>query len=393
MRGEYFNTIDLSGKPVLTRTDRQIEFSWTLFSADPVVNLDWFSVRWSGRLMAPRTGLVRIGFEGDDGYRLYLNDSLIIDRWQKQGFALTMVPVQCTKGQQFNVRLEFYDGVGNVRGRLVWDEGVPQPEFALRAAVEAAGAADVTILVAGVEEGEFRDRSSLALPGRQEELIRRVAATGTPVVVVIVGGSAVTMPWMESVGAIVDAWYPGEMGGVAVAEVLFGDYNPAGRLPVTFPATEGQLPLYYNHKPTGRGDDYLDHSGKPLFPFGFGLSYTTFAYSDLRISPAEMKASGKAVVTCTVKNTGSVAGDEVVQLYLRDQLASVTRPVIELRGFQRIGLRPGESTQVRFELGFDDLSMLDAQLNRIVEPGDFKIMIGSSSADIRLRGFLTVVAR
>ncbi len=137
----------------------------------------------------------------------------------------------------------------------------------------------------------------------------------------------------------------------------------------------------------------MDHSGKPLFPFGFGLSYTTFAYSDLRITPAEMKANGKAVVTCTVTNTGSVAGDEVVQLYLRDLLASVTRPVIELRGFRRVALRAGESKQVSFDLGFEELSMLDAQLKRVVEPGDFKIMIGSSSADIRLRGFLKVAAR
>jgi beta-glucosidase len=214
------------------------------------------------------------------------------------------------------------------------------------------------------------------------------------VIVLIVGGSAVTMStWIDEVAAIMDVWYPGEKGGVAVAEALFGDYDPAGRLPVTFPATVGQLPLYYNHKPTGRGDDYMDHSGKPLFPFGFGLSYTTFAYSDLRVSPAEMKPNGKTAVTCTVKNTGTVSGDEVVQLYLRDLLASVTRPVIELRGFQRITLRPGESKQVSFELGFEELSMLDAKLKRIVEPGDFKIMIGSSSADIRLRGFVKVTAR
>jgi beta-glucosidase len=394
VRGEYFNAIDLSGTPVLTRTDRQIDFAWTLFSADPAVNLDWFSVRWTGSLTALRTGTVRIGVEGDDGYRLYVNDSLIIDRWQKAGFALTTVPVQCTQGQQYKVRLEFSEGVGNVRCRLVWDEGVPQHENAIRAAVDAAAASDVAVVVVGVEEGEFRDRSNLALPGHQEEMIRRVAATGKPVIVLIVGGSAVTMsPWMDNVAAIVDVWYPGEKGGVAVADVLFGDYNPAGRLPVTFPATVGQVPLYYNHKPTGRGDDYMDHSGKPLFPFGFGLSYTTFVYSDLRITPAQIRSDGKAVVTCTVKNTGTTAGDEVVQLYTRDLLASLSRPVMELRGFHRIALRPGESREVHFELGFEELCMLDAKLKRVVEPGDFKIMIGSSSADIRLRGFLNVAVR
>ena len=186
---------------------------------------------------------------------------------------------------------------------------------------------DVAVVVAGLEEGEFRDRAFLKLPGRQEELIQAVAATGKPTVVVIVGGSAVTMsPWLDRVGAVVDAWYPGEEGGNGVADVLFGDANPAGRLPITFPMSEGQLPLSYNHKPTGRGDDYLDLTGMPLFPFGYGLSYTTFEYSALRIEPAAIGAADHATVTCTVKNTGARAGDEVVQLYIRDVLASVARP-------------------------------------------------------------------
>lgn len=392
LRAEYFNDIDLSGKPVLTRTDKQVDFGWTLFSADPRVNFDWFSVRWTGTLTAPATGVVRLGIEGDDGYRLYLNDSLIIDRWQKRAFATTTVPVSMVKGQRYALRLEFHEGVGNVRVRLVWDAGVNDKEPAIREAVNAAAAADVAVVVAGVEEGEFRDRSSLALPGRQEELIRRVAATGKPVVVIIVGGGAVTMaPWLDMVGAVLDVWYPGEAGGTAVADVLFGDYSPAGRLPITFPDVVGQAPLYYNHKPTGRGDDYMDHTGKPLFPFGFGLSYTTFAYSGLRIAPEEMKPDKRVVVYCTVKNTGTVAGDEVVQLYTRDMQASVDRPVMELRGFSRVSLAPGEWKDVRFELGFDELSMLDAHMKRVVEPGDIKIMIGASSTDIRLRGFVKVL--
>jgi beta-glucosidase len=231
----------------------------------------------------------------------------------------------------------------------------------------------------------------LSLPGRQEELIERVAATGTPVVVVLIGGSAITMQrWLEKVGALIDAWYPGEEGGRAVADVLFGDYNPAGRLPITFPMAEGQLPLVYNHKPTGRGDDYVDLTGQPLFPFGFGLSYTTFEYSDLRIEPAEISPDGTATVRCKVKNTGALAGDEVVQLYLRDELASVARPVMELAGLQRIHLRSGEERQVTFTLGPDRLRLLDRDLHWVVEPGAFRVMIGGSSKDIRLRGALTV---
>jgi hypothetical protein len=196
----------------------------------------------------------------------------------------------------------------------VWDAGVRSDSLAIDAAVAIARRSDVAVIVAGLEEGEFRDRASLGLPGRQEELIRAVAATGKPTIVVLVGGSAVTMPWLENVQAVVGAWYPGEGGGAAVANVLFGDYNPAGRLPITFPMAEGQLPLRYNHKPTGRGDDYLDLTGQPLFPFGFGLSYTTFEYSGLVVDPDTLGPSGGATVRFTVQNTGRRAGDEVAQL-------------------------------------------------------------------------------
>src|SRR5687768_963240 len=175
----------------------------------------------------------------------------------------------------------------------MWDAGVvDDSQEKIAEAIDLVHQSDAAIVVAGLEEGEFRDRAMLGLPGRQEELILRIAATGTPVVVVLVGGSAVTMSrWLPRVSAVIDAWYPGEEGGHAVADVIFGDYNPSGRLPITFPMSEGQLPLSYNHKPTGRGDDYLDLTGQPLFPFGFGLSYTTFEYSNLRVEPAQMATS------------------------------------------------------------------------------------------------------
>jgi beta-glucosidase len=208
---------------------------------------------------------------------------------------------------------------------------------------------------------------------------------------VLVGGSAITMSrWLDRVDGVIDVWYPGEEGGRAVADVLFGDENPGGRLPITFPMSEGQLPLVYNHKPTGRGDDYLDLTGHPLFPFGYGLSYTTFEYSNLVITPADMPASGTAIVRCTVKNTGSVAGDEVVQLYVRDVLATVARPVMMLEGFSRIHLAPGEQREVAFTLSKSELQMLDADMRWVVEPGTFRVLVGSSSRDIHLRGELVV---
>jgi beta-glucosidase len=222
-------------------------------------------------------------------------------------------------------------------------------------------------------------------------LINKVAATGTPVIVLLVGGSAITMShWIEKVQSVVQLWYPGEAGGLAVADLLFGDYNPAGRLPITFPVFEGQLPLVYNHKPTGRGDDYVNLTGQALFPFGFGLSYTTFEYSNLTLDKNECLAGDTVIVSCTVTNTGNLAGDEVVQLYLTDELASVARPVKELRGFKRIHLDPGESTEVSLALTPDAFEMLDKNMKKTIEPGNFRLMVGASSKDIRLRSLIRI---
>jgi beta-glucosidase len=334
----------------------------------------------------------RIGVEGNDGYRLYLDGALVVDNWKKQSYGRRLAEVAWAPGSAHEIRLEYFESTGNARLKLIWDAGVADDsEAPIESAVALARRSDAAIVVAGAEEGEFRDRAMLALPGRQEELIRRVASAGKPTIVVLIGGSAITMgSWIDRAGAVLDAWYPGEQGGAAVADVLFGDANPAGRLPVTFPVSEGQLPLSYNHKPTGRGDDYVDLTGMPAFPFGFGLSYTTFEYENLVIDPASMDASATATVRCTVKNTGARGGDEVVQLYVRDVLASVARPVVELKGFERVSLAPGESKDVRFTLGPEHLRMLDKDLRWIVEPGTFRVMVGSSSKDIRLRGELTV---
>lgn len=262
----------------------------------------------------------------------------------------------------------------------------------IQEAVTTARQSDIAIVTVGINEGEFQDRAMLSLPGHQEDLITAVAATGKPVVVLLVGGSAVTMnKWIDKVSAIVDVWYPGEEGGHAVAAVLFGDYNPAGRLPVTFPVHEAQLPLVYNHKPTGRGDDYNNLSGQPLFPFGFGLSYTTFEYRDIKLSKNTISSKDSATVSFTLQNTGTKDGDEVVQLYIRDMLSSVARPVMELKGFQRVHLKAGESKTISFTINPEMLSILDSQLNKVVEPGEFRIMVGCSARDTRLKETLTVI--
>ncbi len=393
LRADYFNNTMLEGKPTVSRTDAMVDFNWTLYGPDASLSSDWYSARWIGKIIGNTTGTCKIGIEGNDGYRLYLNDQILIDNWSKKSYQTKLVDFLFEKDKEYDLRLEYFEATGNARLKLIWNAGTTDTiEKSIQKAVETAVMSDIAIIVAGIEEGEFRDRSSLKLPGRQEELIQAVSATGKPVVVILVGGSAVTMNnWIEEVQGILDVWYPGEAGGTAVADVLFGRYNPAGRLPVTFPVSEGQLPLVYNHKPTGRGDDYNDLTGMPLFPFGFGLSYTSFEYSDLYFDRDTIGPGNSTKVRFHVKNTGKVAGDEVCQMYVRDELASVSRPIMELKGFSRIHLQPGEAKDVAFDITQNALSMQDISMNKVVEPGTFRIMIGSSSKNIRLRGILTVI--
>lgn len=390
--GEYYDNITLSGDPVATKTVDNIDFLWTLSSPDEAVRKDFYSIRWTGKIRSPRSGTFKIGMDGDDGFRLYLDNKLLIDNWKKQTYSTELVDFNFEKDRDYDIRIEFFEPVGNARLKLIWNVDVTGDEKKnIAEAVSVARKSDVAVIVAGIHEGEFQDRAMLSLPGRQEELIQQVAATGTPVVVVLVGGSAVTMQnWIGKVNSILDVWYPGEEGGSALAQVLFGDYNPAGRLPVTFPLHEAQLPLVYNHKPTGRGDDYYNFTGLPLFPFGFGLSYTTFEYSGIHLDKKGIAKNESATVRCKIKNTGTVAGDEVVQLYISDMLASVARPVMELKGFQRTHLKPGESGEVTFTIDPSMLEMLNERMERLIEPGDFRLMIGASSRDIRLKEVLTV---
>lgn len=393
LMGEYFNNPKLEGKPALTRIDPQINFQWTLFSPDQEkINYDWYSVQWTGKLIASKTGNFNIGFVGDDGYRLYLNDELIIDNWKKQTHQQITNNYYFDEGKEYDIKVEFYETVGNVWLNMIWNMGVEEKwKDEIQQAVATAKQSDVAVVVVGIEEGEFRDRAYLSLPGHQEEMITEIAKTGKPVVVILVGGSAITMTnWINNVPAILDVWYPGDDGGNAVADVLFGDYNPAGRLPITFPVHESQLPLYYNHKPTGRGDDYINLTGKPMFPFGYGLSYTNFKYSDLELDKHKISSNESLNLRFNLTNTGDYDGDEVVQLYIKDLFASVARPVMELKGFQRVHLKKGETKEILFEITPELLTMLDIDLNRIVEPGEFRIMIGASSNDIRLREIIKV---
>jgi beta-glucosidase len=268
-------------------------------------------------------------------------------------------------------------------------------------AVKLARDSDVAVVVVGDNEQTAReayadnhlgDRSELRLVGQQEDLVRAVLDTGTPTVLLLINGRPPAITELaERVPAILEGWYLGQEGGTAVAEVLFGDVNPGGKLPVSFPRSVGQLPLFYNRKPTAmRG--YLFGSTKPLFPFGHGLSYTTFSYSAPTVAPARIAPDGKATVTVEVTNTGSRTGDEVVQLYIRAEVSRTTRPVMELKGFRRITLTPGERRAVTFEVGPEQLSYHGLEMKRVVEPGRFRVMVGGSSGEVKSVG-LDVVGR
>jgi beta-glucosidase len=262
-------------------------------------------------------------------------------------------------------------------------------------AVRIAQQADVVVMVLGEHQdmsAEARNRTSLDLPGAQQRLVEAVHATGKPIVVVLMNGRPLSIPWLdENVPAVLETWYLGVQMGPAVADVLFGDYNPGGKLPVTFVRNVGQEPLYYNHRNTGRPpteqerytSKYIDVHWTPLYPFGHGLSYTTFGYSNLRLSAAQIPATATISVQVDVTNTGDRVGDEVVQLYVRDDVASVTRPVRELRGFERITIEPGQTRTVSFTLTPEDLAFYDQRMQRVVEPGWFTVWVGTSSADER----------
>jgi len=298
-----------------------------------------------------------------------------------------------------NVRINY------VKGCNVIGDGLSE----IDKAVKAAAGSEIALVVLGENEwqaagklgtnGEGYDVATLELTGHQQELIERVYATGTPTIVILINGRPLAIPWIEEhIPAIVEAWIPGEKGGNAIADILFGDYNPDGKLSITFPRHAGQLPVYYNYKPSksywiqqGWGKPYADLDPEPLFRFGFGLSYSDFEYSNLAITPGSINREGFVTVTADIINTSERAGAEVAQLYIHDKISSVVTPVMELKGFDKIWLEPGQKKTVSFRLNNRELRLLDENLVWKVEPGEFEIMVGSSSGDIRLRGSLTVL--
>ncbi|WP_406845469.1 glycoside hydrolase family 3 N-terminal domain-containing protein [Flavobacterium soyae] len=385
LKGEYFNNRNVEGTPALTRIDSQLEFDWPWSPGDGVTDDD-FSIRWTGYIKSDKAFDGWLGLSSDDGIRMWIDDQLVIDNWTKGATSMVTTPKNIEAGKKYKVRIEMWEGGWGARAHLRWN----LEKVNLQPAIDAAKKADVVIVVLGesnelVEEN--RDVASLDLYGMQQELIEEIQKTGTPVVCVLLNGRPLSTNWIaENIPAVVEGWFPGELGGRAVADVLFGDYNPGGRLPITVPKSVGQLPIYYNQKRSAI-HRYVAESEHPLYTFGYGLSYTKFEYSNLKINTTEIKADGELKVSVDVKNIGSRDGDEVVQLYIKDVYSSTTTPEKTLKGFKRLNVKKGETKNVEFILTPDELSLWNREMKRVVEPGDFEVMVGGNSTDLLKTNF------
>ena len=423
LKGEFYFGRNLEGKPSYIRQDAKINFDWENQSPlktelaqgnikpEQNVGADNFSIRWTGKIKAPVTGKYTLGMMSDDGCRLWLNGKLFVDGWGNHPMEAYTKEVELNKDETYDVKIEYYESVGSAGARLIWT----MPEVAnvktekkdglSEAELKIVKNADVAIFVGGLDSNweneelwtggkdivgfNHGDRTKIELPEAQLKAIKAMQETGTPVVLVLMAGSSISFNGLdEKLPAILMSWYPGQRGGDAVADVLFGKYNPAGRLPVTFYKSTEELGDFRDYSMrAGKGRTYRYYQGKPLYPFGHGLSYTTFTYADIKTDKTTLTANDELKVSVKVKNTGNYDGEEVVQLYTKDVKSDLWMPAKQLRKFQRISLRKGEEKTVEFILKpLEDMRYYDPMKSSYaVEPGDFEIQVGASSEDIRLK--------
>ncbi len=400
LTGLYYDNMEFDGSPEMRRVDSTVNFLWGVAAPGPEMPADEFSVRWVGTLIADTTGEYLLGVTVDDGFRLYIDGQLFLEDWRDGSARSFAKEIALAAGEPHKIRLEYYEHDGDAIARLEWKrKGIDQATEAIAAAKKA----DQVVLVLGLSpslEGEEMnvqfpgflggDRTDIALPSTQEDLMERIVALGKPTVLVLLNGSALAVNWAnDHVPAILEAWYPGQEGGNAVASVLFGDYNPGGRLPVTFYRSTGDLPAFTDYAMKGRTYRYF--SGSPLYPFGFGLSYSTFEYEKAECSQVNARSGDTVTVKVTVKNAGARDGDEVVQLYEKLPIAGPDDPIHSLKAFRRIHLQSGEERVVSLAVPVRSFRIFDEQKNDyVVQPGVYQLQIGGSSSDIRLTTSLTV---
>lgn len=399
--GEYFDNLEWKGEPKLKRVDREVSFLWEDgLTGIPNFPANNFSVRWTGKFVAPISGIYSFKLRADDGVRIYINDRKVIDFVAKNYQFEREKKIPLRAGQTYRLKVEYFQKGGRAEIRFGWR---PPENKLLRHAIHVAAKADAVVLAVGFAphlESEAQDRETFALPKLQDQLINEILKVNKKVIVAITTGNPVDMSqWINSAAAIIYTWYPGQEGGAALAEVLSGKFNPSGRLPMTLIRKWEDSPSYGTY-PEKNGEvhysegiylgyRYFDKVGvMPNFPFGHGLSYTHFNYSDLKISSQHSLATSPLIkVSATVTNSGDLPGAEVVQLYVNDREPKIDRPQQELKGFERIELKPGESKTVDFLLDKRSFAFYDvASHDWTVQPGSFEIRVGSSSRDIRLRG-------
>jgi beta-glucosidase len=397
IKAEYFNNKTLSGEPTKTQIDTQINYEWHDGSPMKEINNDNFSVRWTTTLRAPQNGNYVLDLISDDGSRLYIDNKLVINDWSDHAAQNSSTTIRFKNNETHKIVLEYYENGGEATMKLGWR--VPDEDL-ISDAVTAAQNSEIALVFAGTSylyESEGFDRDNIDLPENQNKLIEEISKVNKNVIVILSTGQAVTMPWKENVKGIMETWFGGEKIGFAIADVLTGKYNPSGKLPVTFPKKWEDCSAFTTYKKVSGVTNYSDgifvgyrHFDKykiePLFPFGFGLSYTTFAYNNLSLSSGTLKEDGRINVSCNIKNTGSMEGAEIVQLYITDVQCSVERPEKELKGFKKINLKPGETSIVEFTIDKNALGFYDTKTKSWkYEPGEFKVLIGSSSRDIKLQ--------
>ena len=389
LTAEYFDNEDWKGKPLFSRIDDAIDFQWDMDTPDPRLKMGNYTVKWTGYIVAPKTGMYNISEWSKPFMTVQIEEGKISGGKNKHTPRIRPQKMELVAGKKYKIEVKYQNYYGDGIAKLLWAE--PE-ENVLQEATQVANQADAIVLVLGLNERlegeemkveadgfEGGDRTSLDLPANQEELMKAMVATGKPVILVLINGSALSINWAnDNLPAILTAGYPGQQGGNAIADVLFGDYNPAGRLPVTYYKSVNQLPAFENYEMKGRTYRYFDK--KPLYPFGFGLSYTKFKYSNMQI-PANIRAEKDFEVSVEVTNTGDRDGDEVVELYLKDEKASTPRPIIQLEGFERINLKKGETKTVRFKITPRQLSLINKKDQRVIEPGWFTLHIGGKQPD------------
>ena len=390
LKAEYFSNIHMEGTPAIQRTDTTVNFTWGFNGVTPQMTRN-YSARWTGVLSPRQTADYVVGFSGQDGYRVWLDGNLIAEDWTTHRPSTSQSKaVHLEKDHAYPIKIEYFQTVRGAEARLIW--GIPKTEN--ENTLSTVRSADLVIFVAGLSariEGEEMkvsadgfmggDRTSINLPALQQELLEQIYGLGKPTVLVLMNGSALAVNWAdEKLPAIVEAWYPGGEGGTAVAESLAGDFSPAGRLPVTFYKSVDQLPPFEDYSMAKRTYRYFD--GEPLYPFGYGLSYTSFRYSNPKVDNANVAADGMVTVSVDVTNSGAMASDEVVQLY-STHTGIAGAPLRSLSGFERVHLNPGEKKTVAFTLRDRTLSVVDADGKRRIMPGIVDVWVGGGQSAVR----------